>query len=147
MYNLVNGTTMIFTFAEKSFDLNGKTELINDKGEIEYTCIYDFSYKKRIRILDKNNNEVAYIQFRALSSVNKIGLYDKQDKQLAYINLNETTIKDDNWSITDDNKIIDKDNNEVMSVTNDKTIINDDNDVLKCIMCLFILANRNELIA
>ena len=36
MYNLVNGTIMILTFTENSFDLNGKTELLNEKGEIDH---------------------------------------------------------------------------------------------------------------
>lgn len=140
---------MILTFEDKSFKLDSKTELKNEKGEIVYTCIYDFSYKKRIRILDKSNNEIAYIQFKILSSIDQITLYDKQDKQLAYIKQNSEVIEDDGLRCIgnyDNYKIVDKNNNEIMVLANNTVNISDDNYILKCIMCLYVFANKEELI-
>lgn len=137
---------MKLRFTDNSFSLDGKTEFINEKGEIEYIGIYDFSYKKRIRILDKNNNEVAYIQFRVISDIDQITLFDKQDNQLAYIKLNDDTIQEDGYKKMGDDtsyKVIDKDGNEIMNVMKDEAIIN--GDVLKCIMCLYVFKNKDEL--
>lgn len=132
---------MILKYVDSAFALNGKTELLNEIGELVYTCIYDFAYKNRIRILDNKNNELAYIQFKVISGVDQVTLYDKIDKPIAYIKDNTEVLLEDEWKISND-KVLTKDGKEVMNVVDNVITINNDNDILKCIMCLFVSNNK-----
>lgn len=146
---------MILNFNRKEFSIN-KFEIKDVDGENRYWGIYDFSYKRRLRIFDKDNNELAYIQYRVSSLEKGITFYDVEDNKIAYIgqqdNLQDIVVEPDNWKIVGDVsnwdiRIIAADGRELMS-TNDKTHeinIMDDSDVLKCVFCVLAIADENEL--
>lgn len=144
---------MILIFNRDDFSID-RFEIKDVDGVVLYHGIYDFSFKNRLRIFDKNDNELAYIQYKVSDSEKMIKLCDIEDKVISYIEqdntLNNIVVKPDNYvvlgDISDwDYKAVDI-NEKVILSTNNYEICVDDNSILKCLFIILSMADEKQLL-
>lgn len=66
--------------------LNKKIKINNEKGEAVFWSQPDFSYKKRVHIYDRNDNEIGYVQYLITSSQKGNEVYDSFDHFIEFNN-------------------------------------------------------------
>ena len=120
----------------RNIDLNKKIELLNDNNEVMYWLIYDFAYKRRMRIFDSLDNEVAYVNLKIESLNNDIALYDKEDQLISVYDKGNVIINEDGYTIKDLMNINKKDNCYELEVL-------DEDNVLTSIMYLLVIFDNN----
>lgn len=118
-------------FDNQSLINRDKTEIKDEKGNVLYWGIYDFSFKHRTRIFDANDNEVVYVQKDISKEDNVVNFCDNQDKYLGGIVNN--VVNPQGWIIN--NKSIDN----VMHISDGCIEIVNEDDLLSCICVLFAL--------
>lgn len=111
-------------------------EIKDANGVTLYYCMPDFSYKKRLHLIDNKDNKIAYIQYKILTSQNGVSYFDSDDnmKDFSFFDIAK---KDDYLCVCT------KSNNIIFNVfeDDDKIVIDikDDINVVDCV--LFFLGN------
>ena len=75
---------MELLFNADNFKKRLKTEFLDEKGNLYYWGIYDFSYKYRTRIYDKDNQEIYYVE-KDIYDNNLVNLFDYKGNKVGEI--------------------------------------------------------------
>lgn len=113
---------MIIKVNLKNVSISSRIDFLDENNGLLYWSIYDFSYKRRMRLFDSNDNELGYVTLKIDSLNNTEAVYDKQDNKLAeYSEFNiDGDIKSYEFEIDgiiykkeDDNLIIETEENKI----------------------------------
>lgn len=74
---------MIIKVNLKNVSISSRIDFLDENNSLLYWSIYDFSYKRRMRLFDSNDNELGYVTLKIDSLNNTEAVYDKQDNKLA----------------------------------------------------------------
>lgn len=124
-----------------NFKLDKKTEIVDENGNLQFWSQPDFSYKCRVHVYDKNDNEIGYVQFKILTIQDKINYFNKEDKPIEMEDLKVIEQKS-NFDYKVSSGL-----NEVMSVTkedNRVTINVQEEHINRCILLMYSLADNGE---
>lgn len=66
----------------KNTTINSRIDFLDENNNLIYWSIYDFSYKRRMRLFDNKDNELGYINLKIESLNNVEAIYDIQDNKL-----------------------------------------------------------------
>ena len=120
---------------KETFGIGNKNLINNENGELQYWTQPDFSYKKRLHIYDKNDNEIGYVQYKILSCQEGNGFFSKEDKQ---INLDEWNYQNDksewNYDVYYKDALMSRIVNDDYLI---KITINDDSYINECLFMIF----------
>ena len=75
---------MELLFNADNFKKRLKTEFLDEKGNLYYWGIYDFSYKYRTRIYDKDSQEIYYVE-KDIYDNNLVNLFDYKGNKVGEI--------------------------------------------------------------
>ena len=113
---------MIIKVNLENISISSRIDFFDENNSLLYWSIYDFSYKRRMRLFDSNDNELGYVTLKIDSLNNTEAVYDKQDNKLAeYSEFNiDGDIKSYEFEIDgiiykkeDDNLIIETEENKI----------------------------------
>ena len=98
-------------------NLDSRIDFLNENNKLLYWTIYDFSYKRRMRIFNDLDIEQAYVRLKIETLNNDIALYDLQDNLLEKFNENNLfgNIEELKLDVKKDNELfmhIEKNDNE-----------------------------------
>lgn len=117
------------------FDVNNKNLINNENGELQYWTQPDFSYKKRVHIYDRNDNEIGYVQYKILLCQDGNNFFSKEDKQIELNDWNYQNEKTEwNYDIYFKDILI---ANIVEDCSTVKITINDDSYINECLLMIF----------
>lgn len=107
--------------------LTSKTIITDDEKNEIFWSQPDFSYKHRVHVYDKNNNEIGYVQYAILSSQQTNELYYANDTQMDLSVYDVKELKDSCTVYRDNNKVMDIlcNDNEIVITIDNEDIIND----------------------
>lgn len=74
---------MIIKVNLENISISSRIDFLDENNGLLYWSIYDFSYKRRMRLFDSNDNELGYVTLKIDSLNNTEAVYDKQDNKLA----------------------------------------------------------------
>lgn len=83
-----------------------KFEVMDLDNNVVYYCQPDFSYKKRLHLLDKKNNRIAYIQYKILSIQNDVEYYTFDDEKIDLSSYEMANIEEDKCSCLMNNSLV-----------------------------------------
>ena len=119
----------------ENLSLDSRIDFIED-NKVVYYGIYDFSYKRRIRIFDGEDNELGYVQLQRGNIVEDVICCDKKDIVLNVFD--KDCVKGENY-----NFVFEIDGKQIMSVNrdNNECIINasKDNELLAVMNMIAII--------
>ena len=72
---------MKFIFKYNDLIQRNRTELLSETGDLCFWGIYDFAFKYRTRIFDKEDVEIAYVEKDVTASKDTVRFYDAAGKQ------------------------------------------------------------------
>lgn len=123
-------------------NLDNRIDFIDEDNSLLYWSIYDFSYKRRMRIFDNNDINVGYVKLKIDTLNNDIEFCDKQDNLLETFNLDYLSGNIDELKLD-----IIKNNVSFMHIDkiNNECIIEVfDDDILKAIMYMIVVLDLHK---
>lgn len=121
-----------------NFALDKKSEINNEKGELQYWSQPDFAYKKRVHIYDNKDNELGYVQYKILSSQDGATYFTNDDKTVDLSDL-KVINKNGDWQY-------DIDNVASLKVDGNKVTIDivDENKIKKGLLLIYGIAGKEN---
>lgn len=113
----------------ENISLDSRIDFI-DNDKVVYYGIYDFAYKRRIRIFDDLDNELGYVQLQRGNILEDVVCCDKKDTILNIFNSNDVKGDVDNF-----NFVFEIDGKQIMRASKQ------DNE------CLIDVSKENEVLA
>ena len=128
---------MIIKINLNNVSINSRIDFLDEKSNLLYWSIYDFSYKRRMRLFDNKDNELGYVNLKIESLNNVETIYDKQDNKLD--EFDETILKGDikSYDFNVEDVVFTKKDDELL-------IQFEDDKVYKAILYALISIDKNE---